>query len=51
MAVHMQQAMKHRKTLELVWNDLGTFDRRDEARWVDGGWRGCIAILEGRLGS
>ncbi len=22
----MQQAMKHRKTLEPVWNDLDTFD-------------------------
>ncbi len=26
-AMHMQQGMKHRKTLEPVWNDLDTFDR------------------------
>ena len=25
-ALHMQQAMKHGKTLEPVWNDLDTFD-------------------------
>ncbi len=27
--MHMQQAMKHRKTLEHVWNDLDTFDAHE----------------------
>ncbi len=40
-ALHMQQAMKHGKTLEPVWNDLDTFDI---SQFALGGLRGMLVL-------